>query len=182
VVPEKADGYSLTFSEKAQALVGDLSNDPLVKALQEHAHTNRWPQKDFQRMAEVLELAAEKGLLEPPVDAKAEAAKLGKDGEQRQRDMETYLQALQARADVDAEQFAEGMVMSRTAAGMRLLEFFRAQMPNGGKIDPPGDGGAGPLEAQKDAWRAKRTDPKYENDATYRHEVDKEFQRIWGGS
>jgi hypothetical protein len=179
VVPEKPDGYSLTFSEKAKGLVGDLSNDPLVKALQEHAHTNKWPQKDFQRMAEVLELAAEKGLLEPPIDAKAEAAKLGKDGEQRQRDMETYLQALQARTDIDAEMFGEGMTLGATANGIKLLEFFRKQMPNGGRIDPPLGALSGDVSADQARAREMARDPKYNTDRDFRREADALWQNAF---
>lgn len=180
-MPDKADGYGFSLSEKAQGLVGDLKDDPAVKALQDFAFEKKWTQGQFNTLSQALDALAEKGLIEPPIDQQAELAKLGADGETRQKGLETYLQALQSRGEIDGEMFAEAMMLTRTAAGVKMLEKFKKVMPEltvetGGQQQQQGD-------AAKEAWRKEREDnaQRYESDPAYRKELDKRFQEIWAG-
>lgn len=181
-IPENAAGYTFNFSDKAQGLVGDLASDPLVAALQEHAATNKWPLSRFQDLAVAIEVAAEKGLIDAPIDNTAEMGKLGNDGLQRQAELETYFQALQARNDIDGDMFGEAMILSRTAAGVKMLEWFRKQLPDGGKILPPAGEGGAEDGATADQVKAREMaeDPRYKTDRAFKSEADKLYMKAFG--
>jgi hypothetical protein len=180
-IPENAAGYTFNFSDKAQGLVGDLASDPLVAALQEHAATNKWPLSRFQDLAVAIEVAAEKGLIDAPIDNTAEMGKLGNDGLQRQAELESYFQALQARNDIDGEMFGEAMILSRTAPGVKMLEWFRKQLPDGGKIVPPtGEGGAGEgVTANQEKAREMARDERYGKDRAFTRQADEAWMKAF---
>lgn len=178
-VPEKADDYAFTLSESAGKLVGDLTNDPYMKALREHAKAEGWTQGRFNDLATALEVGAKAGLLTPAIDPAAEMKALGERGAERQKELETHLQALKARNEIDEAMFEEGAFLLQTAAGTKLLEYFKARRGDG--IDPPNEAQSSQdAAAKKAAWLERRNDPKYDSDHKYRREVDAAFAEAYG--
>lgn len=182
-VPEAADGYAFNLSEKGKAVWGDVADDPAIKAIREHAHAAGKPQGYIDDVTEVMNVLAEKGLLEPPFDPAAELAKLGEGGEARRTEAELFAQAWKARGDLDDEEFGELMSLTPTAAGVRLVEKLRKSMVNAPaiKADMPAAQGAaqpGDTPAQAEA-RAMARDERYGKDKAFTREADRKFQEAF---
>ena len=178
-VPEKSDGYAFKLSDKAQGLVGDLKDDPAVKALQDFAFEKKWTQGQFNTLSQALDALAEKGLIEPPIDQQAELAKLGGDGETRQKGLETYLQALQSRGEIDGEMFGEAMMLTRTAAGVKMLEMFKKAMPDVNVDTGGGEGGGDGQPADQRRAREMAADPRYKTDRAFKKEADALYMKAF---
>lgn len=182
--PDKADGYALNFSDAAKAQLGDLTGDPAVQAVREHALAKGWTQGEFDdRITETLNVLAEKGLLAPSFDAAAEVAKLsegGLNGKGRQQDVEVFAKNLQTRGEIDQDLYNELVSLAPTAAGVRLVEYFRKEMGAKGEIQlPPGDGQINVAEAKAQA-KSMRQDPRYETDPKFRAETDRLAMQSYG--
>jgi hypothetical protein len=186
VKPETVDGYTLTVSDKVTAVLGkDLAQDPAVTALREAALEKGWTPRQFnERIAETIEILADRGLLQPNFDPAAERAALGENGSARQQELETFIGGLKTRGDIDDAEYGELMSLVPTASGVKALEKLRKMMAPGNDTpapggDTPAGGQPGDSEAQAEA-RALARDPRYETDPKFRREADRKFMEAFG--
>lgn len=170
VVPAKAEDYSFDLSDKAKGFLGDLTHDPAVAAAREFALGQGMSQGEFNgKIGGLINHLAEKGLLEPTFDPKAEVAALGDKGETRQRELETFLQSVKARGEIDDTMFGEAMSLVPTAAGVKLLEYFKGQMRASAGIDLGNGNQAVDLKTQANE---AANDPRYATDRKFKAEAD----------
>jgi len=179
-VPETADGYAFKLSDEAQKLVGDLTDDPLMKSIREHAAAEKWTQGQFNAVAAALEVAAKTGVLTPAIDVKAEQAALGDRGEARMREAETYLNAIKTRGEIDDGMFGELMLLTQTASGVKAFEYLKSRMGPDKVMDPPAEGAALSEQEQKQKQaRDMQADPKYKSDPAFRRQADKFYMEAF---
>ena len=178
-VPDTADGYNFKLSDETAKLVGDLSDDPLMKSIRDHAKAQGWSQGQFNAVSEILELAAKSGAMTAAIDPAAELKALGENGAARQKEMETYLQALKARNEIDEAMFEEGAFLMQTAAGIKLLEHLKGQAKAVGDMDPPPDGGGDPKAAAQAKAREMAADERYKTDPAFKREADKLYMEAF---
>jgi len=178
-VPEAPTGYEFKPSEKVVEILGDLGEDRAINALREVAKEKGWTQGQFEdRVTEVVNALAEKGLFEPMIDLKAETAALGTDGAQRQAALLTRFEALKARGDIDGDMQEELAMLVSTAAGTKALEFLlRGAAP----VDPNVDG-ANVNSDPKEEAKALRRDPRYGKDRAFTKEADAKWLAAFPGS
>lgn len=179
-IPDTADGYAFTVSDKARGLLGDVSQDPAVAAAREFAKSKGWTQGQFDdHIGGLVNHLAEKGLFEPTFDPKAQTTALGEHGATRQRELYTFAESLKTRGEINEEQFGELISLIPTKPGTELLEFLRKQMRGGG-VDT-GGGPAGDTADAKAKAQQMAADPKYHTDRAFRKEADAAWVAAYGG-
>jgi hypothetical protein len=177
--PDAADGYGFTVSDKARSALGDISNDPAVKEAQAYAFEQGWTRGEFDKnVGGLVNHLVEKGLFEPTFDPAAETAALGEHGATRQRELQTFLDSVKTRGEIDDAQYGELSRLVPTAAGTRALEWLKGQMRGGG-LDTGGDGAA--VEDGKAKAMEMAQDPRYRSDRVFRAEADAAWVAAFGG-
>lgn len=177
-VPDAADGYAWSPSDKLKGFVNIEASDPAILALQEHAKSAGWTQGQYQDVLSSLEVFAEKGLLEPLFDPAAEVAKLGANGAAQMQEQESFLTSLKGRGELSDEGFGELMTLVPTAAGTRALAELRKVMGPAGIIQTP-QVDVTPAEQMMAEARAERLDPRYNADPKYRRAADLKWEQAW---
>lgn len=176
-----ASAYAINLDDEAKAALklGD-GEDLIVKGITEHfakAGKTQGQLDDFLAQAGDL---AKAGLFDAgSFDPAAELAKLGENGEARRREVEIFAEGLKARNDgFDEEMHGELMSLSPTAAGVKLVEYFRKMAGPNGEIAAPTDTN---VETSREAAianaEALRRDPKYETDRKFRKAADEAFMK-----
>lgn len=182
IKPDKADGFALNLSDKAKAGLGDMTNDPALAAVREHALAKGWTQGEFDdRIGETLNVLAEKGLLAPAFDPAAELAKLGEGGKAKQEDLQVFAKNLLERKEITADEYEEFMSLVPTAAGTLLLGKMRRMMGAAGEIKVEGT----PAETKDQLMeraRNQRRDPRYNTDPQFQRETDELRKRAFAAS
>lgn len=178
-VPDKPEAYK-DFGEVDPALkpyMDTLTGDKLFDGMTSYAKENNIPKGVFQGMvSKYIGLAAEMGMLEPPIDVARERELLtpeaarhlpeadqAKARDQRMADNFAFLD-LQVTKDggkdgglsKEAADFAKAMLGDR-AVGHEFIEFLRARTGGGGKgplMDP--NGGIKPADPKADIERRRK--------------------------
>lgn len=185
VKPEKAEDYTLTLSEKAQAVLGDLTGDPAMEALRKAGLEKGWTQGEFEdRVGPAIEILVDAGLIEPRMDFAAQRAALGDQADARMQEVETFAESLKTRGEIDDEEYAELTSLSVSAGGVRLIEKMRKWMAPGSAGDiklPDNPRTVDPKQALQDEARAMMKDPKYATDNKFKREADRKWMEAFGG-
>lgn len=179
VVPTEASAYAVNLDAEAKTALGlGDGEDPIVKGITEtfaKAGKTQGQLDDF--LADVGELAKAGLFAAGAFDPAAELAKLGENGEARRREVEIFAEGLKNRGDgFDEEMHGELMSLSPTAAGVKLVEYFRKLAGPNGEIAPPVDTNTATSReaAQAEAEKLRR-DPRYESDRKFRKDADAAF-------
>jgi len=175
-VPEKAEAYAEFAGEVPETIkphLDVLKGDKLFERIAASAFADKVPVPVFQRqVTEFLSVAAEMGVLEPPVNAAAELAELVPSAakhlpeaeqklatEKRMNDNFGFLDAMVARGadkgglSKDDAEFAKAM-MGDSAKGHRFFEWARAAAGGQGGGGPAMEFGAAPAnDARSDLSR-----------------------------
>lgn len=174
-VPETADGYQFEVTEDLKRFIPQGDADPAVKSVRDFAKAQGWQQGRFEDVMGSFKALTEAGVLAPPLDFKAETARLGDTGPQRQSELETYTDALLARGDITEGEAAQMKSLLPVADGVTLLEKIRAMSQNTDtKIDPPA-AAADPVKTAQDEAKALRRDERYGKDHDFTKAADKAF-------
>lgn len=175
-VPEAPEGYKVNLTDEARAALGMTDNDPMVSELAKFAHANGKPQGWVDDALEAAAALASAGVFDAGFDPAAEVAKLGENGPARQREVETFAEALKMRGEITDEEFGALMSLVPEAAGTTLLEKLRKMMGANGAVPAPNGTQTDPTEAAKEEARALARDPRYETDRAFRAMADEKFK------
>ncbi len=152
-VPEKAEAYADFGTElpvEVKPHIETLSKDPLFSRMTAYAHEHRVPLPVFQGLTkQMFSVAAELGIMEPPIDAAAEKAALVPEShrhlpeaeqkvarEQRMNDNFAYLDQMatlgREKGGIDKKtgDFVK-MMLGDSADGHAFIEFLRAKAGGG---------------------------------------------------
>jgi hypothetical protein len=173
IVPEAIDGFKVNLPAELVKYTGEAS-DPAMKAIREHALSEKWSQGQFDDVMGLIKVFSEKGVLAPMFDAAAETAQLGDNGRARQQEALSFATQLKDRGEVTDAEFGELAAFSATAAGVTAMEKLRKMMgPNGQIVAPTRDDAAGAADSPAMAEANKlRADPKYGVDNRFTREAD----------
>lgn len=136
-VPEKAEAYQAfpdTLPEAVKPHVETLKGDPLFERISAKALELKMPVNDFQTLTtEMLSVAAEMGLMEPPINAEAERAALTPDAA-KHLPPEGQRQAREQRMN-DNFAFLDQMAASTDKAGLPKdnIDFVKAMLGDSAK-------------------------------------------------
>lgn len=172
MVPDKPEAYAVNVSDEVKTGLGLVDDDPMVKALQAHAHENKKPQGWLDDVMEAAGVLNAKGLLDGAFDPAAELAKMGENGAAVRTEAETYAGALKERGEISEDAYGELMSLTPTAAGVELIRYFRKAANQEAGFDPPEGGGVSSEEALQKKARDMAADPRYETDKAFRKEAD----------
>lgn len=173
IVPEAPEGYAVTLPDNLVKYTG-AADDPVMKALRDHAVEQKWPQGKFDDTVGLIKVFADKGVLLPLFDPAAEAAKLGDKAPARRAEVETFAKALKERGEINDEEFGEIAALAATASGVTLFEKMRKWMVPGvgaGPI-PPGQSDQSQDSPEMAAAKEMRLDPKYNSDSRFKRAAD----------
>lgn len=202
-VPESPDAYRQfkldEVPEHVRQHLEALSQDPLFDAVTKIAHEEKVPTSTLQKLtAKLYEQAAEMGLLDHVVDVEKERAALlpdtARDLPKAQQDqaIEARLKAnedwikLQIQHGLPKEVADHGLLMLMdTAAGNKLIEYFRHKMTGGDRdgVLPGESGGNG--KSQREQLRQRLAAPEMQaghpqfNQAAY-DQLMADYQRLIG--
>lgn len=204
-VPDKVEAYRDFGAEVAPELkphIDTLAKDPLFDRMTAYALENKLPLPVFQGMTKhFLSVAAELGMMEPPIDVEAERKELvpathrhlpeaeqRQAREQRMNDNFAFLDQMaqvpkdQGGLSKEAADFAK-MMLGDSAKGHEFIEFLRANRA-GGTGPHMGDGGGrgGDARAElakraalpQNTWGHPQYDPKS------RAELDADYAKLLG--
>lgn len=177
--PEKSDDYSFDIGAEAKPYFPDLDNDPMLKAFRKTAHEAGLGQEQFQKIVNgVTEAMAKDGVLEKPIDANAEAAKLG--GEQqafaRINTVDKWLDLQKTNQVLTEGEHLQLSLMMAEADGVTALEKI---MKNSGQQGPGTGGDQGHDQGYTmDDYRRDMKDERYDThspkyDPDFRARVDR---------
>ena len=136
-VPEKADAYQTfpdTLPETVKPHIETLKGDPLFDRISAKALDLRMPVNDFQALTtEMFSVAAEMGLMEPPINAEAERAALTPDAA-KHLPAEAQRQAREQRMN-DNFAFLDKMADSPEKRGLSKdnIDFVKAMLGDSAK-------------------------------------------------
>lgn len=176
-VPAKAEEYAYQRPADLPAhLLSDMEKDESLKVLRETALESGLTQEQFTKMANGYYARAAK-LIPPPLDVKAEIAKLGNNGVKVADTVHNWGQALVAQGIWSKDEFTEVIELGASAVGMRALNKLREAM--GGEQIPTTAGDVTGLPSEQELYAMVATE-KYQKDPAERARVDALFEKVFG--
>lgn len=172
MVPDTPEAYAVNVSDEVKTGLGLTDDDPMVKALQAHAHDTKKPQGWLDDVMEAAGVLNAKGLLDGVFDPAAELAKMGENGAALRTEAETYAGALKERGEISEDAYGELMSLTPTAAGVELIRYFRKAANQEAGFDAPSEGGPTSQEVLQQKAQEMARDPKYGTDRAFTKEAD----------
>lgn len=180
--PEKADLYAFERPKDlpAHILAGDMGKDESLKLLRETAHEAGMSQEQFAKFATGYYGRASK-LLPPPVDGKAELAKLGENGEKVADTVINWLEGFQSSGLLNDAEVDALIMQGATADGIRGLNKVREHF---GGLRIPVTASVDNLPSKDELYKMT-ADDRYtgkggKGDEAFRAEVKKKFEQVFG--
>ncbi len=178
--PDNAKDYALSLSDDATPFFGDLSADPAIEMVRGVALKAGLTTEQFQSViGGALDQFVASGLIEKPIDPKAEWESLGSPVEQARitGPVLAFVDKLEAGLKTDPSLkplLEEAKIVSSTAAGTKLLSYLLASKREGTNVPNTGDGDT---VWTRDKLQQARRDPRYDTqsdqyDPVFRKRVD----------
>ena len=204
-VPDKIEAYNAFEVDKApeaiRPFLSQLSTDPVFAAASKVAMEEKLPVATMHKLTTAIyEAGHAAGILEAPLDVKAERAALLPDSAKamsiadqdaainaRMKANEDFVQLLVTgkKVDQDVAEHALLMLMD-TAKGNRFLESVQAMATGQDRAQPlNGDGGAGRGQNEREQLRAELAKPEMDPqhpkfDRAKHDDLDKRYQQLIG--
>ncbi|MEN9854940.1 MAG: hypothetical protein RLZZ157_66 [Pseudomonadota bacterium] len=160
VVPETVDGYELKFEGEVPEHIKTLTaDDPAIKMARELALKHKMTPAQFGFVTDFLGEATKAGMIDAPLDLKAEMAAFGGEDafEKARGAIRAQVETLKARGVVGDAEMAEFDMMTSTAAGLKLVAALRGGGASALNVDGGDPAGAFSLEDVK----ARMADDRY---------------------
>lgn len=185
--PKTADEYpAIEFDEAYSSAFGDPKDDDLMKLVRDTAHKHGLSADAYQGFVkDILQGAAEGGVLERPLDLKGEIERAGGQAayDEQVQTLGAKIDGFKGQGKLTEEAAAEMKPLLVTAGGQAALKFMFGAMAERGVQVAPGES-AGSEFATMEAWKAAQKDPRYDSrsssfDPEYVRKVEEAGRRLF---
>jgi hypothetical protein len=158
--PESVEGYALTFADDAPDHVKAItSDDPAIKMARDLALKHKMSPAQFGFVTDFLGEATKAGMIDAPLDLKAEMTAFGGEDafEKARGAIKAQVETLKTRGVVGDAEMAELDMITSTAAGLKLVAALRGGGPSALNVDAGQAAGGVTYED----LQARMNDPRY---------------------
>lgn len=158
--PDSVDGYGLTFADDVPAHIKSLTaDDPAIKIARDLALKHKMSPAQFGFVTDFLGEATKLGMIDAPLDLKAEMTAFGGEDafEKARGAVKAQVETLKTRGLVGDAEMAELEMITSTAAGLKLITAMRGGPAPA--LDPGGGNSVGALSFED--VQARMNDPRY---------------------
>jgi hypothetical protein len=184
--PKTADDYpAIEFDEAYSSAFGDPKDDDLMKLVRDTAHKHGLSADAYQGFVrDVLQGAAESGVLERPLDLKGEIERAGGQAayDEQVQTLGAKIDGFKGQGKLTEQGAAELKPLLVTAGGQEALKFMFGAMAERGVQVAPGESAGGEF-ATMEQVKAAMSDPRYDTtslkyDAAYVEKVRAAHKRL----
>ena len=184
--PKTADEYpAIEFDEAYSSAFGDPKDDDLMKLVRDTAHKHGLSADAYQGFVrDVLQGAAEGGVLERPLDLKGEIERAGGQAayDEQVQTLGAKIDGFKGQGKLTEQGAAELKPLLVTAGGQEALKFMFGAMAERGVQIEPGKSAGGEF-ATMEQVRSAMNDPRYDTtslkyDAAYVEKVREAHKRL----
>lgn len=174
--PESIEGYALTFADDAPDHIKAITaDDPAIKMARDLALKHKMSPAQFGFVTDFLGEATKAGMIDAPLDLKAEMTAFGGEDafEKARGAIKAQVETLKTRGVVGDAEMAELDMITSTAAGLKLVSALRGGGPSALNVD-----GGNPSGAMSfDDVKARMADPRHSTrspqyDAAFRNQTE----------
>jgi hypothetical protein len=158
--PESVEGYALTFADDAPDHVKAITaDDPAIKMARDLALKHKMSPAQFGFVTDFLGEATKAGMIDAPLDLKAEMTAFGGEDafEKARGAIKAQVETLKTRGVVGDAEMAELDMITSTAAGLKLVSALRGGGPSALNVDAGQAAGGVTYED----LQARMNDPRY---------------------
>lgn len=180
--PDSVDAYALSFADDAPDHVKAITaDDPAIKLARDLALKHKMSPVQFGFVTDFLGEATRAGMIDAPLDLKAEMMAFGGEDafEKARGAIKAQVETLKTRGLVGDAEMAEFEMITSTAAGLKLVAALRSEGPSALNVD----GGNRVSGLTFDDVEARMNDPRYSTrspkyDAAFRDQTSQMLKEL----